>query len=447
MSGKILIVDDDEHLRKALREVMRREGYDVVLAANKEEALDLASTARFAAAIVDMRMDESEADGIEILRRIKEVSPDTAVLVMTAYPNVETAVESMKLGAADYISKPFSYDQLIQKLRRIAPPPTEEEYFGGIVTRNKRMLEIIKMIKTVAQTDTTVLIRGETGTGKELVARAIHGASARANGPFVAVNCAALPEMLLESELFGYEKGAFTGATSRKLGKFELAHGGTLFLDEITEMNINLQAKLLRALEQKEIDRLGGTKPIPVDVRVIASTNADIEAAVAEGRFRGDLYYRVAIITIELPPLRERKDDIPLLAEHFLKIYNRQHGKEIKGFSEGAMRKLMNYHWPGNIRQLRNVIEQAVILCPSNIITEDYISPERRRSSANQIVIPIGTPLHEAEKIIILRTLEACGNVKSKAAEMLGITARTIRNKLKTYAREEGREFADEDEE
>ena len=447
MSGKILIVDDDEHLRKALREVMKREGYDVVLAASKEEALELASTAKFAAALVDMRMDESEADGIDILRKIKEVSPDTAVLVMTAYPNVETAVESMKLGAADYISKPFSYDQLIQKLRKIAPPPTEEEYFGGIVTRNKRMLEIIEMVKTVAQTDTTVLIRGETGTGKELVARAIHSASARANGPFVAVNCAALPEMLLESELFGYEKGAFTGATSRKLGKFELAHGGTLFLDEITEMNPNLQAKLLRALEQKEIDRLGGTKPIPVDVRVVASTNADIEAAVAEGKFRSDLYYRVAVVTIELPPLRERKDDIPLLAEHFLKIYNRQHGKEIKGFSEGAMRKLMNYHWPGNIRQLRNVIEQAVILCPGDIITEEYINPERRRSSANQIVIPIGTPLHEAEKIIILRTLEACGNVKSKAAEILGITARTIRNKLKAYAMEEGREFVDDDEE
>lgn len=447
MSGKILIVDDDEHLRKALREVMKREGYDVVLAASKEEALELASTAKFAAALVDMRMDESEADGIDILRKIKEVSPDTAVLVMTAYPNVETAVESMKLGAADYISKPFSYDQLIQKLRKIAPPPTEEEYFGGIVTRNKRMLEIIEMVKTVAQTDTTVLIRGETGTGKELVARAIHNASARANGPFVAVNCAALPEMLLESELFGYEKGAFTGATSRKLGKFELAHGGTLFLDEITEMNPNLQAKLLRALEQKEIDRLGGTKPIPVDVRVVASTNADIEAAVAEGKFRSDLYYRVAVVTIELPPLRERKDDIPLLAEHFLKIYNRQHGKEIKGFSEGAMRKLMNYHWPGNIRQLRNVIEQAVILCPGDIITEEYINPERRRSSANQIVIPIGTPLHEAEKIIILRTLEACGNVKSKAAEILGITARTIRNKLKAYAMEEGREFVDDDEE
>jgi DNA-binding NtrC family response regulator len=443
--GKILIIDDDEHLRKALREVIKREGYEVVAASRKEEALELISHVKFRAALVDIRMDESHRDGIEILQRIKELSPDSAVLIMTAYPNVETAVEAMKLGAADYISKPFSYDQLIQKLEKLAGPPDEETYyFGGIVTQNKQMLRIIETIKSVAVTQSTVLIRGETGTGKELVARALHNYSPRADGPFVPINCASLPDMLLESELFGYERGAFTGAVSRKLGKFELANGGTLFLDEITELNPKLQAKLLRALEQREIDRLGGREPIPVDVRVIATTNEDIEASVAEGRFRSDLYYRVAVVTIELPPLRERKDDIPLLAKHFLKVYNRQHNKDIVDLSEGAVQKLMDYHWPGNIRQLRNVIEQAVILCPEEIITEAYINPERRRRFSNQIVIPIGTSLYEAEKMIILKTLEACGNIKSKAAEILQITPRTIRNKLRAYAEEEGRPFEEE---
>ncbi|MCD6505829.1 sigma-54-dependent Fis family transcriptional regulator [Candidatus Poribacteria bacterium] len=447
-SDKILIIDDDEHLRKALKEVIRREGYEVVAASRKEEALEMIPHVRFSVALVDIRMDESHRDGIEILGRIKEIAPEAAVLIMTAYPSVETAVEAMKLGAADYISKPFSYDQLMQKLRNLAGPPGEEErYFGGIVTRNKQMLKILETVRNVAATQSTVLIRGETGTGKELVARALHNYSPRADGPFVAVNCAALPDMLLESELFGYERGAFTGAVSRKLGKFELAHGGTLFLDEITELTPKLQAKLLRVLEQKEVDRLGGREPIPVDVRVIATTNEDIEACVAEGRFRDDLYYRVTVVTIELPPLRERKDDIPLLARHFLKIYSRQHCKEIVDLSEGAIQKLMDYHWPGNVRQLRNIIEQAVILCPDEIITEMYINPERRRRSSNQIVIPIGTPLHEAEKMIILKTLEACGNVKTKAAELLKITPRTIRNKLKAYAKEEGRRFEDEEEE
>ncbi len=381
----ILIVDDDELVLESLKMVLKEAGYKVKAVSVPEKALSVFDKDSIDLVITDLKMPN--ISGIELLKEIKQKAPDCPVIMMTAYATVETAVEAMKQGAVDYIMKPFSADELELIVKRAIK---EKE----IKEENLRLKEIVKsvtksgdslfvgehpkikelkcLIEKIALTDATVLIMGESGTGKELVAKMIHSLSPRQNGPYIRMNCAAIPEGLIESELFGFERGAFTGAVQPRRGKFELANGGTILLDEIGEMPINLQAKLLRVLQEKEIDRLGG-KTIPVDVRVIATTNRDLAKEVKEGRFREDLFYRLSVFPIYIPPLRDRRDDIPLLVQHFLSIYSRKVGKEIEGVEKKAMQMLVNYDWPGNVRELENCIYRAVILANGPTVKEEDI--------------------------------------------------------------------------
>ncbi len=381
----ILIVDDDELVLESLKMVLKEAGYKVKAISVPEKALSVFDKYSIDLVITDLKMPN--ISGIELLKEIKQKAPDCPVIMMTAYATVETAVEAMKQGAVDYIMKPFSADELELIVKRAIK---EKE----IKEENVRLKEIVKsvtksgddlfvgehpkikelkcLIEKIALTDATVLIMGESGTGKELVAKMIHSLSSRQNGPYIRMNCAAIPEGLIESELFGFERGAFTGAVQPRRGKFELANGGTILLDEIGEMPINLQAKLLRVLQEKEIDRLGG-RTIPIDVRVIATTNRDLAKEVKEGHFREDLFYRLSVFPIYIPPLRDRRDDIPLLVRHFLSIYSRKIGKEIEGVEKKAMQMLLNYDWPGNVRELENCIYRAVILANGPTIKEEDI--------------------------------------------------------------------------
>jgi len=384
----LLIVEDEPGHRRAL-EAHFAKYYNVLTAEHGQKALEIASQQPIHLVIIDLILPGG-TDGIDVMRRIREIHPDSSAIMITAHPTVRTAVQAMKEGAVDYVIKPLDLDELRVKVDRAAEQYLLKEEnrrlrqqlrttydFRNIVGRSGVMQEVYRMIEQVSQSRATVLIRGESGTGKELVAKAIHYSSDRANGPFIAVSCAALPETLLESELFGYEKNAFTGATTQKPGRFELAHKGTLFLDEIAEVPPNIQVKLLRVLQEREFERLGGTKPIKVDVRLIAATNKDLRQMVEAGTFREDLYYRLHVIEIYLPPLRERKDDIPLLVEHFLSRYSEQNGKNLKACTPEAMEILMKYHWPGNVRELENVIERAVVLADSDteLITPELLPP------------------------------------------------------------------------
>ncbi len=441
--NRILIVEDQASVRKALLTALRRENYAATPAADASEALDLIAHNEFAVAITDIRLP-GKMDGLSLLERMRQTHPEIAVIVITAYGSIEGAVQALKLGAVDYITKPFLPDQMIALLEQtLGVRKRQSDSFREIVTQDPVMLDILDQVRSVAPGHASVLIRGETGTGKELIARAIHDHSPRSTtGDFVAVNCAAVPETLLESEMFGHEKGAFTSASSRRVGKFERADGGTLFLDEIAELSRELQAKLLRALEEHEIERVGGSGPIKVDVRVIACTNEHVETMIDDGRFREDLYYRLDVVTIDLPPLRDRRGDIPLLARHFLDFFTREYNKDIEDFSQESLDILQTYHWPGNIRHLRNVVEQAVIYSTDRIIQSEYVQPERRRrnrrrDSSDGCAIHVGMSMAEVEKIMIQSTLEACNWHRTKAAEILGITPRTIRNKLNQYAQEE----------
>ena len=381
-------------------------------------------------------------DGVELLNRIKELYPDTVVVVMTAHGTVETAVKAMKAGAYDFLLKPFPTDELLLLARRIADElqlhqeveyrrKRERERFGDIIGKSDEMRNVFTLIEKVAPADATVLILGETGTGKELVARAVHERSQRAKKPFVAINCAAITETLLESELFGYEKGAFTGADRRKPGMFELANNGTLFLDEIAEMPQSLQAKLLRVLQEKTVYHLGGTTPIPVDVRIIAATNKDIKKLVNEHRFREDLYFRIAVFPINLPPLRARREDIPLLARHFLA--KRSTNAQI---SPEAMELLMDYNFPGNVRELENILERALILSGGGNILPEHLPDLEIAIAESASLQPGETTLDELEKKMLIAALEKAGGNKSKAAKMLGITRRMIYTRLKKYGLE-----------
>jgi two-component system response regulator AtoC len=380
----LLIVEDQAGHRRAL-EAHFSKNYHVLTAEHGQQALEIAAKHPIHLLVSDLIMPGG-IDGLEVLRRIRQLHPDVRAIIITAFPTVATAVEAMKHGAVDYICKPFDLDEL-----RALIDKTAQEYlqshslhatpvsaksnpvFHAIVGQSPEMQKVYELIHKVARSRATVLIRGESGTGKELVAKAIHESSDRAGGPFIAVSCAALPETLLESELFGHEKNAFTGATSQKPGRFELAHKGTLFLDEIAEVPPAIQVKLLRVLQNREFERLGGTRTIKVDVRLIAATNKDLEQMVKQGTFREDLYYRLHVIQIYLPPLRERKEDIPLLVDHFLQRYNAENGKQLKSASQEAMQMLMNYHWPGNVRELENAIERAVVLAEPDA---EWLTPD-----------------------------------------------------------------------
>ena len=438
---KVLIVDDEAIIRESLRDWLADVGYDVLTADNGAQALALIARDKPAIAIIDLVMPGM--DGIELLKRAKESSPGIEVIIITAYGSIPTAISAMRAGAYDYIEKPFCPERaelLINKLvkhQRLIEEnislhhKLEERYrFENIIAKSPRMQQVIEVIKVVARSNATVLITGESGTGKELVARAIHSRSYRKDKPFVAVSCAALPESLLESELFGHERGAFTGAHAQRKGKFEAANRGTLFLDEIGEMSANIQVHLLRVLEEKEFARVGGNEPVRVDVRVISATNKEVKKAVAGGGFREDLYYRLNVVTIELPPLRERREDIPLLAQHFLNKFAVENQKEISDFSSEATDFLLKYDWPGNVRELENAIERAVILAQNPRIEATDLPQENRLAAGSALP---GQSLTEVEKNHILSVLGKTGSNYTRAAKILKISRATLYNKVKAY--------------
>jgi two-component system response regulator AtoC len=441
-SAKILVVDDEAIIRESLRDWLGDVGHQVLIAESGPQALEIIQKEHPAILITDLVMPGM--DGIELLRRAKEMSPGIEVIIITAYGSIPTAINAIREGAYDYIEKPFCPERaeiLMEKLmerrwlleENIAlQHKLEERYrFENIIAKSPRMQQVIEVIKVVAKSNATVLITGETGTGKELVARAIHSQSYRHDRPFVAVSCAALPESLLESELFGHEKGSFTGAYAQKKGKFEVANLGTLFLDEIGEMSANIQVHLLRVLEEKEFNRVGGNEAIKVDVRVISATNRDMKEAITKGQFREDLYYRLNVVNIELPPLRERVEDIPLLAQHFLKTFALENKKETSGFSAEATDFMLRHQWPGNVRELENAIERAVILAQNPVIEVADLS--------QQNLVPAGLTnssvqnLKQLEKEHIQNVLSETKGNYTEAARILGISRMTLYNKAKAY--------------
>ena len=442
---QILIVDDEDFMRGAVLEVLRRANHVAMTASSAKEAIDIVSNRFFSVIITDVKMPGM--DGIELFRELKKRHPETSVIIMTGFPDLEDAVEVIKEGAVDYLQKPFPPDRLVELVNQFIEVPDNhsDKNLKNIITQDEQMLRILDKVRTVAPSNAPVLVQGETGTGKELIAQALHNLSFRTkSGQMVALNCAAIPENLLESEMFGAEKGAYTGSNLQYIGRFERANKGTLFLDEISELSLPLQSKLLRALQEREIERLGGTQPIKVDVRIVACTNEDIQQTVDQGKFRSDLFYRLDVIRIVLPPLRQRPSDIPLLAEHFLHKYNQEYGKSISGIEPEVFPVLAQYGWPGNIRQLENTIQSAVIQTKTNYITIDDvdmrqdnnltpINPEIEKNEGDQINFQVGMTLRDLEKEAIMKTLEAHDYNQTKTAETLDITSRTIRNKLKDY--------------
>jgi DNA-binding NtrC family response regulator len=447
---KILIVDDEEGMRLAMSEALKRAGYITETSVDGISALSKLESEKYSMVITDMKMPK--VTGMDLLREIKKISPDTKVILVTAYGTVDCAVEAMKEGASDFLLKPFSFESLLQivkggfassgKPSALLRSPTMQtkknvgDEVKEIVTKDKIFLRILNMAVEIAKSDSTVLVYGESGTGKELIAQLIHENSNRKSKPFVAVNCAAIPDNLLESELFGHEKGSFTGAAFRKYGKFELAQGGTMLLDEIGEMSMTLQAKLLRVLQEYEVDRVGGKEPVPIDVRVISTTNVDIKQAISEKKFREDLYYRLNVIPIRVPPLRDRKGDVEVLTEHFIKKMSSKNNKNIKGITKEALDILINRKWYGNVRELQNMIERAVLLCrKDNIRKEDFILEEivEKSMSDNFEVNLSPITIDEMEKKLIEKTLDDKGGNRTHAAKSLGISIRTLRNKLNEY--------------
>ena len=445
---RVLVVDDDRAHRTMLRAVLAGAGYAALEADDGDVALDVVRSEPVDVVLLDLRMPR--VGGIEALEAIHSARPDLPVVLMTAYASVDTAVAAMKKRAFDYLTKPVDVEDLrrtldkalefhrLEEENRLLRERLGERFnFSSIIGRSRAMRELFETLALVAPSDATVLITGESGTGKELVANAIHEGSPRRDKPFVKVNCAALHENLLESELFGHERGAFTGATAQRKGRFEVAHGGTLFLDEIGDMSPATQAKVLRVLQEGEFERLGGTRTLRVDVRVLAATHRDLEAMVAEGAFRQDLYYRLSVVPVHLPPLRERREDIPVLAEHFLRVYAGKNRKEVRGFHPAAMDLLVRHDWPGNVRELQNAVERAVILCLGDRITPQELPPALRAAGASPGPAPGREAgprsLKEAERELILRTLEETGGNRTRAARLLGISRQTLLNKLREY--------------
>jgi DNA-binding NtrC family response regulator len=449
----ILIVDDEPSLRTTLAESLADGGYAVETAGDGVEALRKFEEDPFEAVITDVRLPGMS--GIDVLREIKRMSAETPVIVITGYGTVDTAVEAMKEGAADFMMKPFPFDHIemiLQDVLRtnggekesaVTTLPREKSFITG----DDRMKALLKMLNTAAGTSASILIQGESGTGKELLARYVHKHSSRARMPFIAVNCAAIPHHLLESEMFGYEKGAFTGASMRKTGKFELANGGTLLLDEIGEMDIQLQAKLLRVIQESEVDRLGAKEPVPVDVRIIATTNADLKACIRENKFRSDLYYRLNVVPVTVPPLRSRRGDIAVLASHFLEKYSRLNKKKPPALSNETVRLLEQYEWPGNVRELENVMERSVLFCHGPVIQPCHLFLEQEEfipsAQGDDDGVPTvdvtrfdGSTLKDVEKTLIFETLERVNGNRTRASEILGISVRTMRNKLNEYKRD-----------
>ncbi|MBS1239032.1 MAG: two component system response regulator, sigma54-specific [Deltaproteobacteria bacterium] len=454
----ILIVDDEKNYLLVLSAVLEEEGYEVLTALSGLEALETQKSSDVDLVLTDMKMPGM--DGIELLERIKAYDPDLPVIMMTAHGTVDKAVEAMQKGAYSYILKPFDNERLIlyvkkaisvyqvvKENRRLRNAVESQYQFGKIIGKSKIMRDVFETIQKVAPSSATVLIEGESGTGKELVAKSIHFNSPRRDNPFVAVNCSALAEGLLESELFGHERGAFTGAVSSKKGRFELAHGGTLFLDEIGELSANLQVKLLRVLQEKAFERVGGVRSIAVDIRVIAATNKNLYLEMRAGRFREDLFYRLNVVHIVIPPLRDRREDLHLLVNHFLQKYaaERKSAVPVRGIAQDVDRLFDEYSWPGNVRELENVIERVMILCPNEIITGNDL-PRGFRSSLDNALhldgIPAGAKLYETlemvERAMIQRAMKMADNIQSHAAAILGIGKSGLNQKIKKYSLEVG---------
>ncbi|AFQ42707.1 sigma-54-dependent transcriptional regulator [Desulfosporosinus meridiei] len=445
MIPRILVIDDEERMCWALERALSHEGYQVVTATRGLQGIELALETEPSTVILDLKMPD--IDGLEVLKRLKSINPNIPVIMITAHGTIETAIEAMKIGATDYITKPFKLDELkiqVKQALHLSNLEHEVSYlrqelgekYGKMIGQSDAIKEVALLIQQVAKTNATVLITGESGTGKEVAAVEIHKASNRGNMPFIAVNCAALPEHLLESELFGHEKGAFTGATTRKKGRFEMADKGTILLDEIGDMPISMQVKLLRVLQERCFERVGGTETIPIDVRVIATTNAELSTAIANGTFREDLYYRLNVMQIKMPPLRLRKDDIPLLVNHFLGKFDPSHTKKI---SPEAMKILTRYDWPGNIRELQNAIERPLIVCQNNEILPIHLPSELLENFEKATSDPIinlpegGFSLEELEKRLIIKALEKNNYNQTRTAKYLGISRPTLLYRLNKH--------------
>jgi two-component system response regulator AtoC len=448
----VLVIEDKDSMQKMLAATLESEGYEVEAACDGQSGIDKAKEKRFDVILTDLKLPG--LDGIKVLSEVKQNDPEASIIVMTAYGTIETAVQAMRMGAFDFLTKPFDTDHLSMIIRRamenrrlMAENTLLREELGhglnDIIGVSEKIKEVTDLVKKVATSDTTVLFLGESGTGKELFARAIHQLSNRAKGPYVTINCAAIPHELLENELFGSEKGAYTGSVARKMGKFEIANGGSIFLDEVGDLDISLQAKLLRVLQEKNFERLGGNKVISVDVRLIAASNVDLKEAIEKKQFREDLYYRLSVFPITIPPLRERQDDIGNLANYFIEKYCKEMNKKTKKLSRESLALLDKYHWPGNVRELENTVERAIILCAGNIITPEHLAI--RLSSSAEIRLREGAGLKEvaafaqaeAEKGLIRRVLVQTRGNKRKAAEILRVDYTTLFEKLKKYGFQE----------
>ncbi|HWP23801.1 MAG TPA: sigma-54 dependent transcriptional regulator [Candidatus Binatia bacterium] len=442
---RILVVDDEAPQRELIRGFLEKQGYEVLTAASGEQGLEILKREPVELILTDQRMPG--LSGLELLKSARTINPEIDVIVMTAYGNIETAVEAMKAGASDYLAKPLHLEELRHKIERLRErhllyvenrelrEALESRHrIEGIIGESGQMLEVISLVRRVAASEATVLIRGESGTGKELIAKAIHYASPRASAPLVRVNCAALPENLLESELFGHERGSFTGAVATRKGRFETADGGTLFLDEIGDLPMHLQAKLLRVLQEREFERVGSSQPLKVNVRVLSATHRDLEALMKSGQFREDLYYRLNVVTIVLPPLRERRQDLPRLMEHFLAVFAEKNHKTIRGFTHEARHALLRYDYPGNVRELENLIERAVVLTRDDVIGREDLPLTLEEAEAIGEQEPNLTAAVEGlERRMIQDALTRAGGIQTRAAELLGITERALRYKLKKY--------------
>ena len=465
MTPKILIVDDETNIRKVLRALIEKEGWEATEAQDGIEALAILQKKQFHTLITDLRMPK--LDGLQLLKAVLEKYPDLPVIILTAHETVESAVSALKMGAFDYLSKPFEKNEMIEVIKKAfktfetkSKGPSDIEIHSDLISQSQKMKEVLGIVKKVADSPSTVLITGESGTGKELIAKALHQNSSRNKNPFITINCSAIPSTLIESELFGYEKGAFTGAVTSKPGRFELANTGTLFLDEIGEIPIEMQAKLLRVLQESEIEHVGGIQTLKIDIRLIAATNKDLAEEVQQGRFREDLYYRLNVVPIYLPPLRERMDDLSHLVDFFIQKYNKKLGRRVEGIDKKTMEVFLTYMWPGNIRQLENVLERMILLSDHDVLMMKNIPMEMTQSIS--MVTPTLTPetmsagsfkeivketTQRIEKDLIVSALQDTHGNVTQAAKKLGISRKSLQNKMKEYQlreekEEEGNDYA-----